>query len=265
MKFHRELRQFFRLFLVIGGAVMAIGLISWFYRLVAGWLDDEKPAPPVKSFGILLPSRYHVHGIDVSKHQGRIDWLRVKKMKSNGQHISFAFIKATEGITRQDKRFAYNWEQARKQGIVRGAYHFYYPSRNAGLQALNFMGQVKLLPGDLPPVVDIEHANGKGKKEIVKGLKTMLDDLETAYGQKPIIYSNVRFYETFLADNFQSYPLWIAGYFDHERFEDEFGYEWSFWQHSERGHVDGIKGMVDFNVFVGTEAGLKALATHHNQ
>jgi len=220
---------------------------------------NQKAAPPVKSFGIIIPSGYQVHGIDVSKHQGTIDWKRVSKMEKNGIQILFAFIKASEGITRQDNKFKENWKKAAQNGLLRGAYHFYYPSRDADKQADNFIKMVKLSKGDLPPVVDIELSNGRSPEKIREGLKIFLERLENQYNTKPIIYTNINFYNTYLIDNFNDYPLWIAGYFDHDRFYNEFETPWIFWQHSEKGKVDGIRGNVDFNVFKGNLAKLKAL------
>jgi lysozyme len=172
-------------------------------------------------------------------------------MKNNGIKVSFAFIKATEGITRQDDRFRFNWEQSNINGVIRGAYHFYYPSRDAAKQAKNFIKIVKLVKGDLPPVVDIEMENGRSAAKIREGLKIFLKQLENHYKVKPIIYTNINFYNTYLAGCFDEYPLWIAGYFDHDRFYNEFEAPWILWQHSEKGQVDGIKGNVDFNVFKG--------------
>ena len=192
-----------------------------------------------------------MHGIDVSKHQGNIDWKRVSQMKKNGIHISFVFIKATEGITRQDNKFETNWKQSAQNGLIRGAYHFYYPSRDAVLQADNFIKTVKLSKGDLPPVIDIEHSNGKSARKICDDAKVFMVRLEKYYRIKPIIYTNTNFYNTYLIGYFDDYPLWIAGYFDHDRFYNEFTTPWILWQHSESGKVDGIRGNVDFNVFKG--------------
>jgi lysozyme len=229
--------------------VLLIKAPSYFKEI---FFTKEKPAPPVKSFGIIMPGGYSVHGIDVSKHQGHIDWKRVSRMKTNGIEISFAFIKATEGITRQDHLFKTNWKQSAQNGLLRGAYHFYYPSRDADKQADNFIKMVKLSKGDLPPVIDIEVSNGRSAEKIREGLKTFILRLEKHYKVKPIIYTNINFYNTFLKNNFNEYPLWIAGYFDHDRFYNEFNTPWIIWQHSEKGRVDGIKGNVDFNVFKGS-------------
>lgn len=206
-----------------------------------------------------MPKGYTVHGIDVSKHQGSIDWKRVSLMKVNGIKVSFAFIKATEGISRQDDKFELNWKQSAQNGILRGAYHFYYPSRDASKQADNFIKKVRLAKGDLPPVIDIETSNGKSSAKICEGLKIFAQRIEKQYAVKPIIYTNINFYNKHLKGNFGDFPLWIAGYFDHDRFYSEFDTPWIFWQHSESGKVDGIKGYVDFNVFRGSYDKMKLM------
>jgi lysozyme len=231
--------------LVIGIMLMlTINTIRYFWPA-----HNQKTSNTHKSFGIIVPAGYSVHGIDVSRHQGLIHWKKVDTMNSGGKVISFAFIKASEGITKQDPTFEQNWKALRKTDILRGAYHFYYPSRDAIKQARNFISQVSLEKGDLPPVVDIEHSGGKNRKNICKGLTTFLDELEKKYKVKPIIYTNLSFYNDNLAGEFDEYPLWISCYFDHDRFYSSCNHKWTFWQHSEKGYVNGIKGYVDFNVF----------------
>jgi lysozyme len=260
MKTPKNLKLLLRLIIIPVVLLMIMVLIL---KLPA-WLDESVtgksvPAPPVASFGIIIPKGYSVHGIDVSKHQGNIDWKRVSRMENNDIRIAFVFIKATEGISRQDHKFETNWKHSFQNGLLRGAYHFYYPSRDAGKQADNFIETVKLSHGDLPPVVDIETSNGKPAKKICDGLQVFLDRLEKYYRVKPIIYTNINFYNTYLKGHFDDYPLWIAGYFDHDRFYNEFDTPWIMWQHSEKGKVDGIRGNVDFNVFNGNMTKLKGL------
>lgn len=260
MKISKNIKLLLRLLLIPELLLVVMILIikapSWFNTLIN---NGKEAAPPVNSFGIILPKGYTVHGIDVSKHQGNIDWERVSRMKNNGIQISFAFIKATEGITRQDNQFETNWKHSEQNGLLRGAYHVYYPSRDADKQADNFINIVKLSRGDLPPVIDIEHSNGRSAKKICEGLEAFANRLEKYYKVKPIIYTNINFYNTFLIGSFDKYPLWIAGYFDHERFYNEFLTPWILWQHSEKGRVDGIRGNVDFNVYKGNIDSFKRL------
>jgi lysozyme len=239
-----------------------LGFSFWLCIWIIGYFRHYQPkqvSEKHKTFGIVLPANYAVHGIDVSRHQSDIEWDRVEKMKSDSISISFVFIKAAEGITRQDPAFERNWESIRKTGMLRGAYHFYYPSRDAKKQARNFISQVKLGKGDLPPVADIEHSNGKSRKKICEGLHIFLDELEKKYKVRPIIYTNLSFYNTYLHGDFDDYPLWISCYFEEERFYANCSHKWTFWQHSEKGKADGIAGNVDFNVFNGTLQDLKKL------
>ncbi|MFI5135397.1 MAG: glycoside hydrolase family 25 protein, partial [Chitinophagales bacterium] len=105
-----------------------------------------------------VPGNYSVHGIDVSRWQSNLDWKNLSALNSKGDTIplSFAFIKATEGILWEDPMFEDNWTSAKKAGVTRGAYHYFKPNSSPTLQAKNFIGSVTLKPGDLPPVLDVE-------------------------------------------------------------------------------------------------------------
>ncbi|HYH55040.1 MAG TPA: GH25 family lysozyme, partial [Anseongella sp.] len=98
------------------------GLASWTSDLL-----DDYHYKHIESFGIRMPTRYKVHGIDVSRYQGRIDWEKVAGMESEDIRISFAYIKATEGMLLVDQYFKRNWKESREQGILRGAYHYFKP------------------------------------------------------------------------------------------------------------------------------------------
>lgn len=213
-----------------------------------------------KEFGIRIPHGYEVHGIDVSKWQRRVDWNRVKKMNVSGIRIQFAFIKATEGSWRWDTEFEMNWNNAKKAGIVRGAYHFFLPNVSAKDQAVNFIRNVKLRSGDLPPVVDVEEERGMSAAQIQRYTKEFLRILEKHYKVKPILYTNRDFYKRYFADNkdFEGYRIWVAHY--HVGSLDMPGDDpWHFWQHSDRGNVNGINEKVDFNVFNGDSVALRKL------
>ena len=109
-------------------------------------------------FGIPIPTEYEIHGIDVSRYQQNIAWDAVKEMEVGPVKLGFAFIKATEGVNNVDPYFKRNWRQARKAGMVRGAYHFFIASKDGKTQAANFIDRVELVSGDLPPVLDVEHS-----------------------------------------------------------------------------------------------------------
>ncbi len=199
-------------------------------------------------FGIRIPKRYSIHGIDVSRYQRNISWNLVKEMQVKEIQIGFAFIKATEGVSITDRSFKRNWKKCREAGIPRGAYHYFIPSIAAEKQAAHFIKQVKLQTGDLPPVLDIEETSGMPAHRMVEGLKIWMKIVEDHYGIRPIIYTGPHFYRQHLLGHFDDYPLWIAHY---ETDSPKIGREWKFWQHNERGRVDGIDAYVDFNVFSG--------------
>ena len=210
-----------------------------------------------KEFGIDLPAKYNMHGIDVSKYQQSISWEDVKAMNVKGVKINFAFIKATEGTERIDENFRRNWFNTQKTGIARGAYHFFISSKSGKAQAENFLETVRLQKGDLPPVLDIEQANGASMTDLQLRVSDWLLMVEKKCKVKPIIYTNADFYKTFLAGRFDEYPLWVAHYFVKDK--PRIGRSWSFWQHNESGHVNGINAYVDFNVFNGDSAAFQKL------
>jgi lysozyme len=221
------------------------------------WLGGRARFVRYPVFGISIPEKYSVHGIDVSRFQQRIVWEEVKAMQVKNVKIEFAFIKATEGIGNTDQHFFRNWKKSKQAGITRGAYHFFLATRDGREQAENFINTVELEPGDLPPVVDIEQTYGVNTPTLKGELKEWLDVVENYYKAKPIIYTNVDFYNQFLGKDFDSYPLWAAHYFQHN--EPHIKRDWLFWQHSEEGRVNGILSKVDFNVFSGDSTDFRNL------
>lgn len=199
-----------------------------------------------------LLAGYSVHGIDVSAYQGRIDWPEVARHR-----VRFAFIKASEGATLRDPRFARNWRAARAAGILSGAYHYFQPNRDGAVQAKLFIGLVPLAPGDLPPVLDVEAARFHDVAELRREVRQWLELVQTHYGVRPILYSNYGFYRGYLAGHFDDFPLWLAHY---EVARPALpATRWIIWQHSDEAYVPGIRGTVDFNVFQGSYEALQAL------
>ena len=195
---------------------------------------------------------YSVHGIDVSAYQGRINWPEVAR-----HNVQFAFIKATEGVTLRDRHFRRNWDAARAAGVYRGAYHYFQPNYDGARQANLFTRTVPLAPGDLPPVLDVEHAEFHDVAAMRRNVSVWLRLVERHYGVRPILYSNYSFYKRHLAGHFDKYPLWLAHYeVSAPRLPRE---KWIIWQHSDEAYIPGIRGTVDFNVFQGNVKTLLAL------
>lgn len=197
---------------------------------------------------------YLIEGVDVSRYQSRVDWAMVAD-----QGMDFAFVKATEGATYSDSLFGHNWEQIKAAGMRRGAYHFYRPNTAAVDQANHFVAQVSLSEGDLPPVLDIEVLDRVNPKILVPALKTWLVLITRHYGVRPIVYTNLNFYNRYLAGHLDEYPLWIARYNGAEPVL-ACGRDWQFWQYGNRGTVAGIDGPVDLNVFAGDRVEFEELA-----
>jgi lysozyme len=233
------------LFITLGVSILAIGL--W---MITNWMQYRKAASTrYTEFGIDIPNGYEIHGIDVSKYQSIIAWEEVKKMKVDFIQMGFAFIKATQNTGSTDPMYARNWKNARKAGVPRGAYHFFIASSDGVAQANHFIDVVDLEPGDLPPVLDVEQLNGVSSERLRSEIKEWLRIVEDHYGVKPIIYTNVDFYIRHLGSEFDEYPLWAAHYY--QPGQPRINRSWTFWQHSDQGHVNGITHKVDFNVFNG--------------
>jgi lysozyme len=233
------------IFIAIAVAFVAVGA----YMLYQ-WLTYRKAKfTRYPEFGIAIPESYSIHGIDVSKYQSMIAWEEVQAMKVKKIQLGFAFIKATEGIGNMDPQFKRNWKKSKEAGIFRGAYHFFIASKDGRMQAENFIDKVELETGDLPPVLDVEQLNGVSSAQLKKEIKKWLDIVENQYGVKPIIYTNVDFYNRHLGSEFDDYPLWVAHYY--QMAQPRISRGWVFWQHSDVGRVNGIVSKVDFNVFNG--------------
>jgi len=229
------------------------GYVLRVFTATTRWVMDIGEDPnyrSYKSFAIRIPKKYSVHGIDVSSYQGKIDWKMVKSMREDSVHITFAFIKATEGISSVDAYFQRNWREAPKAGIVCGAYHYFIPRKSGLWQARFFLQTVKFEEGDLPPVVDVEDLSGQSPEKMRAELKDFIQHVEKKTKVKPIIYSGLVFYRDYLKGHFDGYPLWIAHYYQQE-LKAGAGTKWQFWQHSDRARINGINHVVDFNAFKG--------------
>ena len=209
--------------------------------------------PPKSAFTGPFPHDFAIHGIDVSKYQGDIDWAQVK-----ASGVKFAYIKATEGGDHTDAKFQQNWNGAKAVGLPRGAYHFVYWCRPWHEEMRHFIQTVPKEPDALPPVLDVEATpeSKKCKRRLERGpvvaeMREMLRAMERHYGKKPVIYSTVDFYEAILSPNeLEDYPIWIRStkYSPHVRYGSR---NWHFWQYQSDAQIPGIVGNVDRNAFRG--------------
>ncbi len=211
----------------------------------------------------------NAQGIDVSRYQGKIDW---NKVASDG--ISFAFLKASQGVSYRDPQFLANVQGARAAGLAIGAYHFLDAESPAEAikEAQNLYGAITAAGGPdkflLPPVLDHESNPGKlGKAELTAVAKAFLLEIERLTGRKPILYTGNSFAGNFSAE-LAVYPLWVARYSTAAPADAAGWSRWTFWQYSDgkdggarpggSRKVAGIAGPVDLNEYAGTTVELLA-------
>ena len=210
------------------------------------------------------PDISEIHGIDISHHQGDIEWKKLSGARINNNPISFIIIKATQGVGFVDKNFNDNFKNARDYGFIRGAYHYWSNRTRPEDQAKYFIHKVDLEEGDLAPVLDVEdfplNANVITFQEnVLKWLKIVEDE----YGVTPILYTGFKFKTSYLnSPSFNRYPFWIAHYYVKEVKYDG---EWKFWQHTDAGKLPGINGYVDFNVYNGSYYDLMRLTVGYSE
>ena len=193
--------------------------------------------------------RYPIAGIDVSKHNGVIDFAQVA-----ADDYQFAFIKASEGKTYKDDAFDRNYRGAREAGLKVGAYHFFRKNRTGQEQADNLLAVIRGKKLDLPVVIDLEDDWGNGATvdrqttlqrvmEMVKCLK------DNGYGV--MIYTNLDGYGKYYKNILGDCDLWLCS-FNSPDLMQHTGQRMQ--QYSHEGRVAGVDGDVDLNVFVGDKS-----------
>ncbi|CAM4237990.1 lysozyme [Paenibacillus endophyticus] len=196
----------------------------------------------------LFAMKYEVRGLDVSHYQGKVNWTAV----ADTNKYQFVYMKATEGHDYADDRFAQNWERAKENGFLTGAYHFFSTRSSGAEQAEHFISIVPVEKGSMPPVIDLEITLNHDPAVIERELKSMIGMLEAVYHQKPILYVTYDTYNQYTATGFENYEIWIRDIVKHPALKNK--QEWLLWQYCNRGRVDGIDAYVDINVYNGTQA-----------
>lgn len=189
-------------------------------------------------------TKYPVRGIDVSRHNGKIDF---EKVADAG--MDFVFIKASEGETHRDTLFNENFDGASKAGLKTGAYHFFRFDCDGVEQAVNFLSAVDGRVPEMGLVIDVEKAgNPPGiAPDLVRQRLISMVEYMNLLGHRVMIYTNIDGYYEYISEILPGYPLWIC------RFqENPINTEWTFWQYDHHGKVNGVKGDVDLNAFCGS-------------
>jgi lysozyme len=224
----------------------------------AGPLGALGPADPASGVPVIAQPANALPGIDVSHHQGAIDWAQVA---ASGQR--FAIAKATEGRTFVDPNYAANKAGALANGIAFTAYHFAQPDDGANdaiIEADHFVDVAQLEPGNLIPVLDIERTGGLSQAEVTTWILTWLGRVTERVGVRPMVYTSPSGWEnrtgdtTAVADAGYT-VLWVAHWgVAQPRLpaNDWSGNGWTFWQYDNCGSVAGIEGCVDVDWYDGT-------------
>lgn len=184
-------------------------------------------------------------GIDVSHHQKKIDWKKVRFWKN--KKINFVYIKATEGETYKDSFYSQNILGAKENEITVGSYHYFRTTSTVNAQFNNFIKTVDIKQQDLIPMVDVEEMSNWSESEFHNNFQLFLDKIERYYGCKPVIYTVNRFYNRYLANRYNNYYFMIGRYGNYSPCLRKNG-NWMIWQFTEEGKIDGIKGKVDIDV-----------------
>lgn len=181
-------------------------------------------------------------GVDVSAHQGEIDWAKV-----SADGFTVAYIKATEGTGYTDATFQQNWDGARAAGLTTGAYHYFTLCSSGAEQAADFLAAAPPDDSALPPALDLEFDGACEDRPDGADAQTEIDAftaaVEKAWGRRLVIYSS--------SDWRQHYGLPVTGprpdwlYSEHVRPPQA---DWAVWQVRFDGAVSGISGGVDIDV-----------------
>lgn len=225
-----------------------------------------------------------VDGIDTSDYEFA-DWDAIK---ANNPNIQFTFLRVSASLVRVDQRFHADWPEAKRVGLLRGAYQYLSPRFNANAQADLFLQRLHdeggLLSTDLPPVIDVETTNDLPNDVAMCKIKLWLAKVENATLRVPMVYASWNWSALFTPDAVR-YPLWVPNYVATPsqtcpRMPDEWP-TWTIWQWGgdtvpgiySNGDRDGggskamdggvaVLAESDMNYFNGTRADLDALITN---
>jgi GH25 family lysozyme M1 (1,4-beta-N-acetylmuramidase) len=218
--------------------------------------EFKKPPAPTT-----IPVTGTEDGIDVSHHNGDIDWAKVYDAG-----YTFAFVKASEGTNFKDDKFVENMENAKKAGVLVGAYHFARPVLNS--DAIEEAEWFVDVAGDyigqeyLPPALDVEDivipekgidehpCADLGKEKLSEWIRDWMETVKSKTGVEPVLYVNSNYANNCLEDYITDYSLWIAHWYVPSPNTGVWD-SWNFWQYVDKGSVPGISGKVDLDTFNG--------------
>ena len=232
------------LLVILFGIIIALSCITIFQTEFMSRLKykiSSKTEQNIKSKDLVG----EIYGIDVSHHQGKIEWEKVKKWKN--KKLDFVYIKATEGATYIDKTYKTNIKEAKENDFLVGSYHYFRTTSSIENQFQNFIKTIDKSEQDLIPLIDVEEKTNWTNKEFHKNFKAFLNMVENYFGQKPMIYTVNSFYNLNLSGKYKEYHFLIGRYGENApNMRDKTS--WTIWQFSETGKVKGIPMDVDIDV-----------------
>ncbi|MBQ9466688.1 MAG: hypothetical protein IJU62_06910 [Muribaculaceae bacterium] len=223
--------------LLLAAAIIAVGWGAW-----KVWRHYYPAVPAVDS-------AFTITGIDVSKHNGRVNMQRVAQAGHR-----FVFVKTSEGVTLKDAMRRTHAANARQAGLKVGAYHFFIFKRDGREQARNFLAAIKGIHLDMPLAIDVEKEgkmNRSYSAEATRNLRDMVNELRKAGHQRLLIYTNGDGYKAVYAgtyDRDDDMNLWLCSFQDMDKVAHR-GHV--IQQIDHHGRIKGVKGEVDLNVFCG--------------
>ena len=180
-------------------------------------------------------------GIDVSKHQGNIDWSRVK--------VDFAIIRAGYGkeLSQKDSKFDDNYAGCKKNNIPCGVYWYSYATsvEDAKKEAKTCLEVIKGKKFEFPIYFDLEEKRqfDLGKKVCSEIVQAFCDIIEKA-GYYAGLYCSTYYLTNFVTESVRNrYAIWVAQYNDKCTYSGQYG----IWQKSSEGKINGISGNVDID------------------
>lgn len=219
--------------------LLVISCVTFYFKIFLPRRNNQE----IEYFSKNIPKGYHSLGIDISHHQGKINWEKLFTHYRLDTVVNFVYCKATEGKDIIDSEWENNRSELLRLEITNGAYHFFTFRSTPEEQAQNFLTYYKPLPNDLPPVLDIELEDSTDQS-LKSKIKVWLDIIENETGKRPIIYTSLHFFETKFQNDFKNYKFWIAAYRDSLEIKDDRIIHWQF---NDRGILPGIKGYIDVN------------------
>lgn len=181
--------------------------------------------------------------IDVSNHQGDVNW---KQVAASG--VKGVYLKLTEGTTFLDKRAYKNYLGAKNAGLRVGFYCFSHVTNDPKKEVDFFLKKLDDMKAAMPHCLDLENGKGQSKARITSFALEWLEYMEKKTGITPLLYTMMGFLPNFTSQKLARYPLWIARYNGKDNpGSSSIWSKWAMYQYTDKGKVKGISGNVDCN------------------